>query len=332
MALAYLGEFDLGVLTPVSVSCAASLTARLGLDLGLLVDLQAGITLTWPGISANITALVALIAEIQAGITLGLTLPSVNFMADAIASLTADLVVPLAFSLGLGGGAGIFLYGYQGPGSTFGTAVQSELTSTWRDGTSTNAHANAVVLATVNPVTWNQVLGFFGAVPPGLPPGLTYVGQYNIGTMCPITVTATAGIIAELNARLAGMLALSITPPSISLTVLLNGALALRAALQAALTVQLPGVGFQLAATAQLIAKLDAQIALLAQFSAILAGAGVMVFEHDGPANQLGPSLTSALSSAWPDGSTLGVNANALVLGVVSPAVWLVVRAFFGAL
>jgi hypothetical protein len=332
MSITYLGTLSLGALTPISVTAGANLSVVLNADLALLAQLNAAIGITWPGISANITALISLIGQLNAAISLGLTLPSVNFMADVIADLEASLAIPLSFSLLLGGGAGIFAYAWDGPGRDFGAAVQSELAGNWRDGTSSNAHANAVVLATTTPSVWDNLVEFFGAVPPGLPPGLSFVGQANIGTLAPLTVEATAAIIADLNARLAGMIDLSITPPSIDLGVLLDGALSLKASLQAALSFQLPGVSFQLQAALDLIVRLNAQISLLLHFSAVLGNAGAMVFEYDGPGRDLGSALTSAIGNAWPSGAAANVRANALVLGVVSPAVWVVVKTFFGGL
>lgn len=333
MSLAYIGEINLGVLTPVALGCAASLTAALTADLALLLDLQIGLGLYPPSIGVSISAVITLIAQLNAAITIGLTLPTVNFMAEVIADLELTLAIPLAFSLLLGGGAGIFCYAFGGSGAAFGPAISSAISNSWPDGTSGAASANAAVLATTVPAVWDDVLGFCGVVPPGLPPGLTYVGQCNIGTLSPICVDATAAIIAELNARLAGMIAISITPPSIALSAILTAAIALKAALTAALDLELPGISFQLSAAAALVASVDAKIALLAKLTALLSGAGVMVFSYSGTGAALGPAFTSALGGgAWPNGKSAAIDANALVLGVTSPAVWVRVTTFFGGL
>jgi hypothetical protein len=330
MSLTYVGEISLGVLTPVSLTCAGSLAGSLSADLALLADLVVGIGIYPPDLTANVTALVSLALSLTAGISIGLTPPSINFILDDMASLEASLVAPLAFSLLLGGGAGIYSYAYSGTGKDFGPAVTEQLASGWPDGTLPSANVNAIVLATVTPSVWTTVLGFFGSVPPLLPAGVTLLGQYNIGTLCPVCVDATAGIIANLNARLAGMLAISISPPSVLLTDQLATALALKSAIVAALALHLPGASFSAAAAAALVAKVNAQLSALLAFQALLTGAGVMVFSYSGPGSGLGPALTSTVGGGWPDGSPFSVDANALMLGVTSSPIWATVSAFFG--
>ena len=114
--------------------------------------------------------------------------------------------------------------------------------------------ANAMVIATVTPSVWNDVIGFFGAIPPSLPPGLTYLACCNIGTLCPICANATAGIIANLTARLSGMLKISVNPPSIQLAAQIQLLGQLSAALTAALALKLPGAAFNASAALKLIA------------------------------------------------------------------------------
>jgi hypothetical protein len=250
------------------------------------------------------------------------------------ASLTATLTPLLSFELLLGGGAGIFAYAYGGTGHAFGAAVQNELALNWPDGTSGNASSNAIVLATTVPAVWTNVLDMFGAVLPGLPDGITYVGEQNIGNLCPLVGSATLGIIARLKAQLAAMLELalqlSLHPPTFAAT--LSIVVDLVASLTAALSLTLPGVSFQLAAVAKLVAKINAELALLAKLALVLASStgGVMVFTYSGPGNALGTSLTTALSGSWPNAASGSAHANALVLGTVTPAVWTVMSAFFG--
>ncbi len=334
MALNYIGELNLGAITPLSVAAGASLTASLSADVTALLALSVNLGLTPPSITLSIAALVELIASFNIAITA--SLPTIDFQASAcavaIASLTASLADPLAFQVSLGG-AGIFLYAYDGITSGFGPSMTGALGRQWPDGTANNAASNAIILGTVSGAAWDDMRVFFGAVPDALSTGVTYLGGFNIGTLCPLCVTASFSVIADLEARLQGLVALalslSITPPSIAGS--LSIAVALKAALTAALHVQLPGVSFQIAAILKVVAKLNADLALLATLALSLGGsAAVFAYTYSGTGAALGPALTASLATGWPDGS-IG-HANALVLGTVTPAVWATMSFFFGGL
>lgn len=162
---------------------------------------------------------------------------------------------------------------------------------------------------------------------------LTYKGSVSIGGLCPAVVAAQAAVLANLNARIAGLIALqarlSLQPPSFALG--LDAAAALKAGIEAAITggVVFPGVDVQIAALAALVATLEAQIALLIP-GAILGAGGVYVWEFDGTGPELGPLLTNALATQWPDGASPLLPANAIVLATTIGATWAAMKTFFG--
>lgn len=334
MSLTYVTQANLGILTPISAAAGVALAGAIVVDLQALADLVTNLNIDPPDLTANLQGVIDAIAGLTGAINLGL--PSIDFqataVADAIAELTAILAIPFAFDLLLGGGAGIYCYAYGGTPDGLGPAVSSALDTSWPDGTSATADANAIILGTVSPSVWDTILKFFGAVSPKLPPGLSFVGQQNIGTLCPFVVDATGSVIAELGARLQGLIALAlsfnITPPSFSVS--LDLALKLKASIEAALTITLPDITFQLQAILRIIADLTVKLQLLAELAITLAGpAGVFIYRYSGPGAGLGPALSSALSTGWPDGSGTGQQSNALILGTVTPSVWATMSVFF---
>lgn len=340
MALVPVGTVNLGVLSPLSLTVAASLTASLNADIQVLVDLIADFGITPPSFALMLSVL----GEIQAGFAASLTITppipyidlQIGLMANVIVELTIELVpmIPFTVLLDVGAEAGIYAYGYNGTGADFGGAVGSALSSGWPDGTFAAADSNALILATVTPSVWTDVLAFFDVVPPNLPPGLTFLAQMNLGILCGLAVKSTIGFIAELRARLNGAIALSahlsIHLPSIAGSIQIIIALLLT--LEAAVEVGLPGVTFQLEAIADALADLTAKLELLLKFTLSMSGGGIFVYTWSGPGNELGPALTSELSSGWPGGALPTAPANALVLGTTTPAAWGTITTFFGGL
>lgn len=161
---------------------------------------------------------------------------------------------------------------------------------------------------------------------------LSYKGKLSIGGLSPLSVGASAAAFATLSAQVAGLISLqarlTVTPPTLALNISL--VTQLLADLQAALTLGLPGVDFQIAACAAAVVSLEAQLALIAQLTATFGVPGIYVYSYDGPAVALGPALTSELAVMWPDGVSTALHSNALVLGTVTPAAWTAMGTFFG--
>lgn len=162
---------------------------------------------------------------------------------------------------------------------------------------------------------------------------LRYRGQISIAGLCPIVVECNALILAELQAKLAGVLALSvqlsITPPTLAAN--LDIAVELVAALTASIEIGLPGIDFQIAAVAALVAQLQLNLALLLSLD-VLLGATLMAYTWEGPANELGPAVTSEFAVELPDGTSSYAPVNAILLVTPSPVAWVSIRALFGGL
>jgi len=161
--------------------------------------------------------------------------------------------------------------------------------------------------------------------------GLTYLGELSIGGICPLVVSAAADITAALNAQLAGALALvaalQITPPTINVNISL--VTALLAQLQIALELGLPGVDFQISACLAFIAQLEAELAILLQLTGLFAAAGIFAYEYSGPADELGPALTSELADGTRDGQGGSTQLKAIVLATRLSATWGAMQTFF---
>lgn len=144
---------------------------------------------------------------------------------------------------------------------------------------------------------------------------LTYLGSLTIGAVIPLFVTVELAItaafgplLAELNAKLAGYLALAIKigikPPSLfaSIDLAANIAASLNAALAAGFTP--PSIDFSVTAIGLLVAELQIKLGLLnaafnlaLQLGSLNAAAGVHAFVYEGPISGL-PSAMGSVSGS----------------------------------
>lgn len=132
---------------------------------------------------------------------------------------------------------------------------------------------------------------------------LTIFGDVTVGGCVPSVAAPIVAALAELQAKLAGALALQaklgLHPPSLQAN--LNACGALLTALQAAIAIGMPGVDFQLAAVATLIAQLQAKIAALIGLP--FGVAGVLAAEYVGDTAAFGSTVTSAMGHGILGGS-----------------------------
>lgn len=156
-----------------------------------------------------------------------------------------------------------------------------------------------------------------------------YHGSLTLGAALPLAlegqVAGEAGIAppladleANLDAALDAQLQLTVDPPT-------AGATAAAAALLAA-DVTPPNVAFQLTVTADLIAELQAKIALLNGYLNILAelglslgGAGVHLYSGTGRADEIGPTVRSLTIGGLPDTSPAD-EASWILLAATAPS------------
>lgn len=133
------------------------------------------------------------------------------------------------------------------------------------------------------------------------------VGQVSIGQVVPTTAALIADATADIQAKLAGALklslALSLSPPSISaqITGALETVVKLEAALSAGIT--LPGASLSVAANVALLAELSAKLAALLALSVTLGTAGVYVITDEGDAEKFGSDMQKRVSEIAPAGN-----------------------------
>jgi hypothetical protein len=154
-----------------------------------------------------------------------------------------------------------------------------------------------------------------------------YLGSKSVGGCMPSTLTAVGALEAQLpslQAQVAGLIALqarlNLTPPSIGAS--LDAALELVAALQAAIAIGVSGPDFQLAAVLELLAKLQIELGSITAALAIsvsLGASGVHLYAYTGEAAQLGSAFQSELASGFPGGQP-DDEAYAIMLATTTPA------------
>jgi hypothetical protein len=128
---------------------------------------------------------------------------------------------------------------------------------------------------------------------------ITVIGEIGVSSMYPSMVGLFAGMTADLNGRIAGMLAMSgmlaVQLPS------LTAALEAAAIVTAQLTTG--GVTLNIAIQAQLLAELEAQLLLILGFlEAFLPSAKAEVFTYDGTAAGFGPAVTGEVGAGMQGG------------------------------
>lgn len=141
---------------------------------------------------------------------------------------------------------------------------------------------------------------------------ITYAGSITLGEAIPMAQDATVeldasvgALLPDVQARVDGLLALSIAPPP-SLADLIASAQALLAALQALLAAPLPDVSATAAALADLqatLGSLNASLAFSVSLGSLLSQAGIHYFVYAGAAGDVGGELAGVLSAGLPGGA-----------------------------
>lgn len=141
---------------------------------------------------------------------------------------------------------------------------------------------------------------------------ISYAGSLTLGQAIPgaagaqLALDAAVGAtLPDVQARVDGLLALSISPPP-SLADLIASVTALLASLQGLLAAPLPDVTATAAALADLqvtLGQLTAALSLSLSLGSQLAAAGIHYYVFAGQAGQLGGELGSLLSGGLPGGA-----------------------------
>lgn len=136
---------------------------------------------------------------------------------------------------------------------------------------------------------------------------MALVGTYSLGVLIPALLEGQIAVgitAAQLEARLAGLIELSIrlgvNPPTLDLAAV--GQLA--ASIEAAISVGLPSIDIQASAVAAAILELQATLGTLNAFlavSGILGTPGIHVYKAIGTASEMASEFHGDLSGGFPD-------------------------------
>lgn len=150
---------------------------------------------------------------------------------------------------------------------------------------------------------------------------VTYVGELSIGAAVPGAVTALNLALPDLQARLASLVAF--LPVNVDFAAQLVLAQQIVTSIQASITLGItpPSIAFQIAAVAALIAELEASVSAIADFTDLLAAAGLHVYAYAGDTDQLGTEMDTELAGGVPGGGPTDA-ANALILITTVGATW----------
>ena len=154
---------------------------------------------------------------------------------------------------------------------------------------------------------------------------LVYLGSLTVGEAVPGGVFALAEALPRVQAELAGAVSLQaqliVTPPTIADSLVFAQQLVASIQAQIALGIQLPSVAVQLPIVEALIATLQVSLNGLLLLQNAFSTVGVHAYAYEGQVNAMGSQVSSAFAGGLPGGLPNDY-ANALVLVTSIPATW----------
>lgn len=342
MALTYVADLPIPLLCP-SLYAALGLPAMsLNASLTGALALNASIAITPPTMALYLQATVDWQAQMTLGIGLGA--PPVSFKLSDTLSLSASLQLSfsllLAFeaelnlSLSLGFGAGLYAFTYEGAGNALGSAVTTELSAGWPDGST--GSCTGIVLGAATPIAATQIAALLDGV--SFSAGLTVGNKLgSLAALSKLTAKASVQGSAAISAQLAATAALtakasiSVAPPT--LAVQFAAVAKFYANLVADLSLAPPAIKAAVSANAKLAASISAQFSFMAQLGACLSryDAELFAYSYTGTPSGFGSALTTSLATTWGDGTTPTSGACAcVVLAALDPVSAGAMGFFFG--
>lgn len=152
---------------------------------------------------------------------------------------------------------------------------------------------------------------------------LVYVGSMPLSALAPSVYLAIGQVAITLNAALQGNLALnaslSVTPPTLGLTVAASVEFVAQLVASLAAVPPVPQITFDLSACASLTAQLNASLGLLVVLEGLLdAAIGIYAYGYTGAGTGIGPALTTELATSWPDGQPTSTSTTAFLFGAAT--------------
>lgn len=164
---------------------------------------------------------------------------------------------------------------------------------------------------------------------------VTFVGEFTLGGTMPGAASFSAFAAADLNARLAALIALSAqisaTLPSISFSANIDLCLQAIASLEAAIALGIspPAIDAQLSIVAAAVAELELSLAAVAALTLAFSATGVWAYTYSGQADNLGSDFATELASGLPGGGGASENVDAMVLITNVGATWTAIQSIF---
>jgi hypothetical protein len=154
---------------------------------------------------------------------------------------------------------------------------------------------------------------------------LDYLGSLSVGGVAPSVQVAVDASLPNLLAQQTGLLAaqadLTAHPPTIAGNLAIAQQIVASLQAQIALGVEVPGLGLQLASIAAALGAIAGQITALSNFADALAAVGLHSYHYAGPVNGLGPALAAELAGGLPGGGPVDAS-DALIIATSVPAAW----------
>lgn len=163
---------------------------------------------------------------------------------------------------------------------------------------------------------------------------LVHLGTLTLGQATPMALLASANLNASIGlalpsitAKLQGLLeiqaSLALSPPTLAAQ--LAAAIALVENLTLAISLGLPGIDFQFAAVAALLAEVQVDFGAIsvsvdfgADFALVLGTGGIDVYVYEGRVEDFGAELATHLEAGLPGGAAPGDTCDAVILAASS--------------
>lgn len=155
---------------------------------------------------------------------------------------------------------------------------------------------------------------------------VTILGERTVGECVPSSLAVNARLLADLQARLQGAIALqarlAITPPSLDASI--TAAVKMLANMR--LSVALPGASLNFLAIVKVIGELTVRVQEALSLNIAFGTGGVMALAYAGQSGAMGGELNSTVQTLFPPSN----DAVALVLIATEPATRVAMNLVFG--
>lgn len=164
---------------------------------------------------------------------------------------------------------------------------------------------------------------------------INFVGQFTLGEGLPGAFALGATAMADVQARLAALIALqaqiALTLPTISFAANIQLCADAIASMEAAISLGVtpPNIDAQLAIVAASIAELTATLSFAASIMLAFSAPGVWSHTYSGNADQLGPEFTTEFAAGLPGGGGASEHIDAVLISTNLGPTWTAIQQVF---